>query len=525
MNNAMKQQSALEFIITYSWALIIIALFVASVFVLSGYKAPSYYLSSSCYITSLLECEQSILTYNAIAPLKFALVFKNALGTAMLIPQNGINVTVTNIGLASTNNYVGNCYPTFVPSGAEALCNIDIPGGIKPGVGTQVTIPFTLNYKLCSGPDSKICNGASYKTTGTATQLVAPSSITIYSLAMNSSTGGAYIVVSGISYPVNSTAFFVSNKYTIYAKPPIGYAFSSWSISSLGSFLSSTTSQTTTLTLSSNATIIANFVVSTSTTSTSSSTSTTATTTSTTSTSTSTTSTSTSTTSTSTSTTSTSTSTTSTSTSTTSTTTLTTTAFYACNSCGPIKTGYSCPSSCSASIGPCGGNNYYQECVSTTTSTTSTSTSTTKSTSTSVLSSFVGSTKVLLANGAWIPIQYVKPGYVVMSYNTNTSQLYPNIVVAAPVYSSNTIYTINNNVSTDGFEVFYVKVNNTETWVHASDLKVGEEIYNPLAKKFITIKSITVTPYSSSIPVYDIVGSEGNDFVVNGGYLADKQAA
>ncbi|MGC8647410.1 MAG: InlB B-repeat-containing protein, partial [Candidatus Micrarchaeia archaeon] len=285
----MKQQSALEFILTYSWAIVIISLFVASVFLLSGYKPPSYYLSSSCYIEPLMPCVQSILTYNSVAPLRFAIVFKNALGTAMLIPQNGINVTVTNIGVAGTNSYVGNCYPRFIPTGEEALCVVSIPGSTKPGVGTQVSIPFTLSYNLCNGPSSKTCQSALYKTTGTAMQLVAPSYISIYSLSMNSSTKGAYIMVNGVAYATNSTAFFASNKYTLFAKPPAGYAFSAWSISSISSSLSSSTSQTTTLTLSSNATVVASFVLTTTSTSTSTTTSTTQTTTSTTSTSTSTT--------------------------------------------------------------------------------------------------------------------------------------------------------------------------------------------------------------------------------------------
>ncbi|MGC8652037.1 MAG: hypothetical protein ACP5UH_02180, partial [Candidatus Micrarchaeia archaeon] len=305
----MKQQSALEFVITYSWAIIIISLFVASVFVLSGYKAPSYYISSSCYIEPLLPCVQSVVTYNLTAPLRFALVFKNTIGAAMQIPHNGINITVTNIGAPGTSHYAGNCYPAFAPSGVDVLCTVGIPGSSKPGVGTQVSIPFTLSYKLCNGPNSKTCQGTLYETTGTATQLVAPSSISIYSLSMNSSTAGAYIDVNGVAYATNSTTFLVSNKYVLFAKPPAGYSFSMWSISSPSSSLSSGTTQTTTLTLSSNATVVASFVLFTSSTSTSTTTSTTGTTTSTTSTSTSTTSTSTSTTSTSTSTTSTSTST------------------------------------------------------------------------------------------------------------------------------------------------------------------------------------------------------------------------
>ena len=65
----LKQQSALEFLVTYSWAFMVIALFTVSVFVLTDTKAPLAYLQSSCNIQPLLPCGETLLVYNSVSPL------------------------------------------------------------------------------------------------------------------------------------------------------------------------------------------------------------------------------------------------------------------------------------------------------------------------------------------------------------------------------------------------------------------------------------------------------------------------
>ena len=57
----LKGQAALEFIVTYSWALIIISLFVVAVLVLSDVRPPVAYLQSSCSIQPLLPCSETLL--------------------------------------------------------------------------------------------------------------------------------------------------------------------------------------------------------------------------------------------------------------------------------------------------------------------------------------------------------------------------------------------------------------------------------------------------------------------------------
>ncbi|HUY69991.1 MAG TPA: hypothetical protein VMV00_00280, partial [Candidatus Baltobacteraceae bacterium] len=110
-DKGLRQQSALELLTTYSWALLIIAVFVAAVAVINSARPATNYLASSCSIEPLLPCTQTLLTYNTVSPIKFTLLFTNNLGQVMYFPVNSINITVTNIGTKGITYNVGNCTP------------------------------------------------------------------------------------------------------------------------------------------------------------------------------------------------------------------------------------------------------------------------------------------------------------------------------------------------------------------------------------------------------------------------------
>jgi len=127
-----------------------------------------------------------------------------------------------------------------------------------------------------------------------------------------------------------------------------------------------------------------------------------------------------------------------------------------------------------------------------------------------------------LANGSWTPIEDIKAGDIVFSYNTITKQLYSDVVLERPVYLVNQTYTINNNTITDKYEYFYTKLSNgTMKWISAPNLTIGDEIFNPLTNNFILVNSITITN-NTNVLVYDLILNAGNNYIVNGGYLADK---
>ncbi|MEM3227938.1 MAG: hypothetical protein QXK65_03285 [Candidatus Micrarchaeaceae archaeon] len=259
----MKQQSALELLTTYSWAFLIIAIFIAAVATVSGTRPPTSYLSATCNIDPAFPCLQAAISgYNSITPIKFSLYFTNNLGTAISFPANSINITVTGVGEAGTHNYEGNCYPQLALKGDLVKCYVQIPGTVEPVTGSEVGVNFYINYAICTGSSASSCAGA-YKTTGYSLQGMSPAGTGIYAVEFITNPNTGRIVVNEIQYANGTTALLVSGKYTVFASPPIGYGFGSWAITSTSSTLSSTSSQNSTLSLASNATLTANFITST----------------------------------------------------------------------------------------------------------------------------------------------------------------------------------------------------------------------------------------------------------------------
>ncbi len=165
-----RQQSSLEFLTTYAWAILIIALFIAVVVVISLSKPAASYLPSQCSITPLFPCIDTRLYYNAITPLTFTIVFQDNLGQAMYFPANAFNVTMTGVGVSGTQSSLGSCAPAFLPSGSQAVCTTQIPGNLKPPSGTTKSTSFSITYQLCTGGAQSSCASTAYTTTGTSLQ-------------------------------------------------------------------------------------------------------------------------------------------------------------------------------------------------------------------------------------------------------------------------------------------------------------------------------------------------------------------
>ena len=258
----MKQQSAMEFVTTYSWAILVVSLLVAIVAVISLSKAPAGNLASTCNIQPSLPCSGTVLSYNAINPLHFELLFTNNLGVTMYFPYNGFNVTTTNIGASGVEYSIGNCTPSIATPGTQVLCMANIAGSLKPQVGTQTSTLFTLSYELCKGNTQSSCQSSIYKSTGSSLQTLAPSSTNLYTITFVTCQASGMIALNGVTYVNNAVSYFTSQSYNAYALPPQGYTFNSWTISSASSTLSNTVTQSTVLTLNSNAVITASCLAS-----------------------------------------------------------------------------------------------------------------------------------------------------------------------------------------------------------------------------------------------------------------------
>ena len=277
-----RQQSALELLLTYSWAFIIIAVFIAVVFLLAGSKPPAQYLPSQCNIQPLLPCVQTLITTpGTTTKASYKLLLINNLGPAINFTKNGFSINTTGVGALGNSQYIGNCTPSLLLEGSEALCNVYMTGNYFPAVGSQTSVEFTIGYQICNGQTQSSCPSTVYKSSGYSIQSMSSPSSNLYKLTFATSSEGT-IVLNGHSYSGGTSVLLPQGKYSVYANPSAGYAFTSWSTTS-GVTVVSSTSQSTNATLSANSTLTASFIyvgASTSTTSTATtSTSTTVTTT------------------------------------------------------------------------------------------------------------------------------------------------------------------------------------------------------------------------------------------------------
>jgi len=244
----MKSQSAIEFMITYSWAFLIISLFIAIAITTMASKNPASYSPQSCYLQPSLPCYQSEFMANSTSS-TFIIIFSNNIGPAIKFPSNSFYVIPT----ISSSKYAGMCLPANSPEGATVICNATIKG-YTPSVGTQVNPNFIISYQICQ----PTC--AAYNTSGSSSNIVALYKSNIATATLLTGTGTGYIALSGIRYPSNTITYVAIGKpYLVYAIPPSGYMFGNWQVSGSIS-INSTTSQTAQITATGAGTVTANFV-------------------------------------------------------------------------------------------------------------------------------------------------------------------------------------------------------------------------------------------------------------------------
>jgi hypothetical protein len=254
-----KQQSAIELLTTYSWAFIIIALFAAAVIVFYLAEPAQNYIGSSCNILPELPCSEAALYNNGSSSnIIETVAFTNNLGTALMFPHNAFNATTTGISTIRVNGF-GNCIPSLALPNDKVTCQASISGAQVPPIGTYQDTAFVIYYGICNGNSASLCPSEIYKTSGVAAQTFGVQRGLPLIVNFTTSPASGFIVIDGAPYAGNTAAEFQAGNYVIYAKPPAGYVFSSW-VSLPSYVLSSNTMQTTTLALSANTALTANFI-------------------------------------------------------------------------------------------------------------------------------------------------------------------------------------------------------------------------------------------------------------------------
>jgi hypothetical protein len=257
----------MEMMVTYSWAVLIISIFVAIVFVLVGSASGQPLLPSSCTIQPLLPCTDTLLTnYSSTSGIVFYLTFTNNLQNPILFQNNAFNLTTTGIGVIGNAINYGNCYPSFALIGSAVICKVSIAGSFSPPVGTKANTAFSITYRLCSRNTQAGCPSSSYKSSGYSTQSVAPANVLFYGVSfvanevngISKSTIGmnALIYINGVPYATAQNALFVSQgSYSLFGTIPSGFTFSSWTSNNPTSNIPTPNSISSTLNLKTNVTL------------------------------------------------------------------------------------------------------------------------------------------------------------------------------------------------------------------------------------------------------------------------------
>ncbi|MEM4634216.1 MAG: hypothetical protein QW275_03615 [Candidatus Anstonellaceae archaeon] len=164
-----KAQAAMEYLVTYGWALL--ALFIVVAFLISsGAFSTSAFSVQECIFQPDLPCTSFILYKDGSGgasqtKLRFTLV--NGLG----FPMNISNVTYTtsDLGESGRKDWVGAIpSPQYVPSGMRSNFSIDFPGPKQPHARQFKTIFVNLSYYSCRNLP---CSGP-YTTSGRISAIV-----------------------------------------------------------------------------------------------------------------------------------------------------------------------------------------------------------------------------------------------------------------------------------------------------------------------------------------------------------------
>ena len=142
----LKQQSAFEFITTYGWAILILAVVIVMLYYFVGIPATS--VPNECKFIFGSNC-QGIIATSMASSTKMTLVITNSQSYPIFNP-------LIKVATDSYGNLSAACLPTntLVDPGSEMICNVTIPQKISPGQ----TITGTIYLNITACPSGNINN-------------------------------------------------------------------------------------------------------------------------------------------------------------------------------------------------------------------------------------------------------------------------------------------------------------------------------------------------------------------------------
>ncbi|MFA6214665.1 MAG: hypothetical protein WC717_05310 [Candidatus Micrarchaeia archaeon] len=160
IKEAKTGQAAMEYLVTYGWALLALFVVVAYLIATGAFSANSF-AAQECVLQPDLPCSPFVLYADGGAStLKFSLT--NGLGFPILVEN--ITYTATNLGQDGKQQYPGAVpSPNILKPGDKMNFTHDFTGPTQPGVNDFRTVYLEMYYYKCRGAD---CSGGPYATSG-----------------------------------------------------------------------------------------------------------------------------------------------------------------------------------------------------------------------------------------------------------------------------------------------------------------------------------------------------------------------
>jgi hypothetical protein len=159
-----KAQAAMEYLVTYGWALLVLFV-VVGYLISSGAFSASTFATQECTFQPDLPCSPYVL-YKSLGSTRLEFGLTNGLGFPIKVTK--VNYTVTNIIQEGKNTYNGPIPTGVIPSGTKMNFTRNFLGAVQPQLREIKTIIVTMEYQNCRGGT---CTG-NYVTSGRIATMV-----------------------------------------------------------------------------------------------------------------------------------------------------------------------------------------------------------------------------------------------------------------------------------------------------------------------------------------------------------------
>lgn len=171
-----KGQIALEYLVTYGWAFLVIFAVIAIMFA-TGLFSPNAYSTQECAFQPDIPCTSFIFYQTNAGSSQSTITYRlaNGLGYKMNVTQ--VNYTTTDLGTGG-RNFISNDYsstPLWAKSGDSLDMSQHFAGAVQPGFNELRTIYVSFTYWNCKNESS--CTGP-YRAAGRITAALQPAPAT-----------------------------------------------------------------------------------------------------------------------------------------------------------------------------------------------------------------------------------------------------------------------------------------------------------------------------------------------------------